>query len=252
MYKGGDHQNNVNINGSVISDDKKKVLNSFEFEESSNLLSKKREQSNTNKTHFSNHNHNNFNNNFAPPANLNLNPIVNPIPQYSNQPINNIPPSNKYNLDDKEADNIKKNLFVPYSNSVSNTQNKKEDFKNLSLETLAKRIDSFCKFAQEVNTNTQGKQVTNNKTFAVDSNEIIKEENIKDVHKDAFNAQKIGNLLNQLNDLENLLMITKKELKKIDDQPNEIGYSDKIQSNLHEFEMPLNSNKVFFLDEDKK
>lgn len=252
MYKGGDHQNNVNINGSVISDDKKKVLNSFEFEESSNLLSKKREQSNTNKTHFSNHNHNNFNNNFAPPANLNLNPIVNPIPQYSNQPINNIPPSNKYNLDDKEADNIKKNLFVPYSNSVSNTQNKKEDFKNLSLETLAKRIDSFCKFAQEVNTNTQGKQVTNNKTFAVDSNEVIKEENIKDVHKDAFNAQKIGNLLNQLNDLENLLMITKKELKKIDDQPNEIGYSDKIQSNLHEFEMPLNSNKVFFLDEDKK
>ena len=47
-------------------------------------------------------------------------------------------------------------------------------------------------------------------------------------------------------------MMTKNELKKID-QPNYcFGYSDKIQTNLAEFEMPLNASKVIIKEDEEE
>ncbi len=151
---------------------------------------------------------------------------------------------NSNNIDDREANAIKQNLFNknqptnPSNNlteSVSAAPLKKDEFKNMSLEMLANKIDSFCVFTQNLN-------------MTVKKPEADEEEK----PKKAVDAEKIGNLLNQLNDLENLLMMTKNELKKID-QPNYcFGYSDKIQTNLAEFEMPLNASKVIIKEDEEE
>ena len=158
--------------------------------------------------------------------NYNLNICITPTPI-----------SLKKEEENHEADNIRKNLFVT-KNSPNNEKNnittlKKEEYKNLSLDTLASKIDSFCHFTQGLNGNLVNKQSPVNQKKDVD-------------------ADKIGNLLNQLNDLENLLHMTKNELKKMDNPTYDISYSDKIESNLPEFEMPLNSNKVIIKEHEDK
>lgn len=168
----------------------------------------------------------NFNNN------INLNICINP---------------SKPMINDLEAENVKKNLNAPFAKPIiyekkeakffdssiskGNNEPEKEDYKKLSLDALASRIDSFCQMTHEIGAPLFGKEMKEKHKAAPKDNTPV-------------DTDKINNLLNQLSDLENLLHMTKNELIKIDTNTVDFGYSQKIQTDLHEFEMPLLSTNV--------
>lgn len=151
-------------------------------------------------------------------------------------------------INDLEAENVKKNLNAAFSKPLQNyeikdakqlettvfkdTEQEKEDYKKLSLDALASKIDSFCQMTHEIGAPLFGKELKESKKAAPKNNAL------------AVDSDKINNLLNQLSDLENLLHMTKNELIKIDTNTVDFEYSQKIQADLQEFEMPLLSNNV--------
>lgn len=257
-----------------------------------NLLSRKRQN-------ISNDNQNN---------NYNNDKIINAIEEYHNiynnkEGLSNIKPSiknNNYNistgigslkqeLEDQEAETVKKNLIGQNINSNANNicnnlndnnlqaktfnnnnrpenisyidknQSKINEYKSMSLDALANKIDSFCQLTQNFNSSLPlGNDNHTNKSNMYDNNNIASNlsliknttNNNNSQKNVSVNADKIAELLNQLNDLENFLQVTKNELSKIENKNNDFSYADQLKNNLNEYEMPLNSCKV--IDKDNK
>lgn len=221
-------QDNLFSNDKFINQAKSK-LNDFEYLSKKRDLKEESTIADAAKTPTATHPSitHNFNNNF------NVNICINP---------------SKPMINDVEAENVKKNLNAPGAKPIiydkkeskaletniskGNTEPEKEDYKKLSLDALASRIDSFCQMTHEIGAPLFGKEVK-------EKNKLVPKDNAP-----AVDTDKINNLLNQLSDLENLLHMTKNELIKIDTNTVDFGYSQKIQTDLHEFEMPLLSNNV--------
>lgn len=235
----------------------------------------------------------------------------------NNYNLNILINSRKDELEDHEAEAVKKNLFAQSAskmclynqNERKNSESvaeekisikheepeelkelskKRDDLKAMSLDVLATKIDSFCQLTQDFSNNFPNSNSKETKekealksiilTPPMEPKKEIKEKKLEEHSLEGINnfnsklskqiqsiapnlqsnsnvknltvdAEKISSLLNQLNDLENLLHATKNELSRIETVNQDVGYSDKIETNLREYEMSLNPNKVIMKDD---
>ena len=298
IKKNSDEESNLNNNSNNNNNNNLNNKGVFFSPGQINLLSRKRENNDNNEKN-ENNNHFLLNRERKPSAqniiynnknsNYNLNININPI---------------KQELEDQEAETVKKNLIAQnassflYNNSSFNNQsynnnnnnqynkqenesnyninNKNSEFKSMSLDALANKIESFCQLTQNfsstfpnskesINENMKyNNNISNNNNNNSQMNNLKVIQNNKNTnnnqiakHLSALNnnsnnisvdADKITELLNQLNDLENFLQVTKNELSKIDTNNADFSYAEKLKNNLVEYEMPLNSCKVIEKD----